>query len=358
MTVRPLARVLARSLAAAATVTLLTGVGCAATPATPARAFDPAPPAEAELTAPTSWSEFTSWMVDNGDLGWWETSGTTTDVWKTLPAGIDYRYRGHSRLEEGGRQIVHSFTYTNTAGEVISTGARTMVWDDVSKSVIWSQAGFDLGKPWSDSGRLIGYDATGYVMTASETGGGKTFELRYRAEKLGVNAWRRTVSRTDGTQTPFVQDFTRVNFLIEALDGWDPAGTWVTDFGGMAMVNQSTWSADRRCVVTHEGPRLPDGSMEITGTSLMWFDHDRHAIRQKYVSSNGMVLDGEVVEISKNRMKVRYTGTDAEGVSLDAFVTSVVDGDTMTSQFSDMRYDGKDAMPAWAAAPMVAEREK
>ena len=34
--------------------------------------------AASELTKPKSWKEFTSYMVDGGDLGWWETRGTTT----------------------------------------------------------------------------------------------------------------------------------------------------------------------------------------------------------------------------------------------------------------------------------------
>ncbi len=352
-----------RSLAIVAVASILP-LGCAGATGTRDDAIagetptSTASPAATDAIAPGSWSDFTSALTDNGDLGWWQASGVTTDVWKTLPAGIPYRYLGRLSLDEAGRQVVRSFTYTNDRGEVISNGSQTFVWDDASKAVIWSQSGFDLGKPWSDSGRVIGLAPTGLVLGSAETGGGETFELRTTIERTGENTRRRTVARVAGDATPFVQEFTRVNFLVEALNGWDPTGTWVTDFGGMQLVSIASWSADRRCVVAHEGPRSPDGTHIVTGTSLMWFDLDTRTIRQKYVSSMGMVLDGEVVEVSGTRLRTRFTGTDAEGVALHAFVTSEVDGDTMTSQFSDMTYDGKAAMPAWAQAPMTATRER
>lgn len=349
-----------------ALVAIASPLGCGTAPrggdSAGATATAPAPattPAETgDPIAPASWTEFTSALADNGDLGWWEASGVTTDVWKTLPAGLEYRYRGRISLDEAGRQVVWSFTYTDTQDRVISSGAQIFVWDDASTSVLWSASGFDLGKPWSDSGRVIGSDPGSIVLSATETGGGATFELHTTIERVGENRRRRTVARVDGGEKPFVQEFTRVNFMIDALNGWDPTGTWVTDFGGMQLVNVSTWSADQRCVITHEGPRMPDGTHLVTGTSLMWFDLDTRTIRQKYVSSMGMTLDGEVTEVSRNRLKTRFTGTDAEGVSLHAFVTSEVRGDTMTSQFSDMTYDGRAAMPAWAQAPMTATREK
>ena len=101
-----------------------------------------------------------------------------------------------------------------------------------------------------------------------------------------------------------------------------------------------------------------DGSIRVTGTSLMWFDLESRTIRQAYVGSTGMVLQGEVMSISKARMVIRYTGTDAEGVALDAVVTSTRDGDVQSTRFSDMRYDGKASMPAWATAPMTATRQR
>lgn len=102
----------------------------------------------------------------------------------------------------------------------------------------------------------------------------------------------------------------------------------------------------------------PDGSIRSTGTSLMWFDLETRTIRQSYVGSTGMALQGEVVSISKDRMVIRYTGTDAEGVALQATVTSTRDGDVMSTRFSDLRYDGKASTPAWAANPMTSTRRR
>ena len=132
----------------------------------------------------------------------------------------------------------------------------------------------------------------------------------------------------------------------------------MTDMGGMAFVNEAKWSADKRCVVTIEGIRMPDGSVNVTGNGLMWFDIHARVIRQKYVTSTGMMLEGEVSSASKNLLKMRYVGIDAEGVSLDARITTELKGDQLISTFSDMIYDGRASTPAWAREPMVATREQ
>ena len=68
---------------------------------------------DGDLKKPGSWAEFTAYLIDGGDLGWWETSGVTTDVWKTIPAGIPYHYRARTSLDEAGRQVVRTFTYVD-----------------------------------------------------------------------------------------------------------------------------------------------------------------------------------------------------------------------------------------------------
>ena len=221
-----------------------------------------------------------------------------------------------------------------------------------------SLSGLDAGRPWSASGKLVGFDDSKTVFSSEESGGGETYELLTTIERLGENRRRRTVARADGKETPFIQQFTRVNHFVEALSGWDPTGNWVTDMGGMAFVNEAKWSADKRCVVTIEGIRMPDGSMNVTGNGLMWFDIHARVIRQKYVTSTGMMLEGEVSSASKNLLKMRYVGIDAEGVALDARITTELKGDQLISTFSDMIYDGRASTPAWAKQPMVATREQ
>ncbi len=313
---------------------------------------------DAELTTPKTWVEFTAHLVDGGDLGWWEARGTTTDVWKTMPAGVDYHYRANIRLGASGRQVIRTFTYVDDDGTVISSGAETIVWDEKSGRVLWSISGLDGDRPWSDSGHLVGYDANRMVVASVEEAEGVRYELRTTMERTGDNRRRRTIARSDGQGTPLVQEYTRVNHLVDALAGWNPIGTWVMDFGGLKIASKATWSADRRCVVVNEGPMNADGSIRSTGTSLMWFDLQSRTIRQAYVGSTGMTLQGEVRSISKDRMVIRYTGTDAEGVALDAIVTMTRDGDVMSTRFSDMRYDGTASTPAWAMAPMTSTREQ
>ena len=310
------------------------------------------------LKKPGSWAEFTAYLIDGGDLGWWETSGVTTDVWKTIPAGITYHYRARTSLDEAGRQVVRSFTYVDDQGKLLSAGSETISWDDKSGVPAKSLSGLDAGRPWSASGKLVGFDDSKTVFSSEESGGGETYELLTTIERLGENHRRRIVARADGKETPFVQEFTRVNHFVEALSGWDPTGNWVTDMGGMAFVNEAKWSADKRCVVTIEGIRMPDGSMNVTGNGLMWFDIHARVIRQKYVTSTGMMLEGEVSSASKNRLTMRYVGIDAEGVSLDARVTTELKDDQLISTFSDMIYDGRASTPAWAREPMVAKREQ
>ena len=313
---------------------------------------------DGDLTKPGSWDEFVTHLVDGGDLGWWEASGVTTNVWKTLPAGIRYRYRGQTRLDVSGRMVVRAFTYVDGQGNLLSSGSETIVWDAKSKNVIWSVSGFDADQPWSDSGRLVGYDDSKMVVSSMEEAAGESYELRTTIERTGENTRRRTVARADGTETPFVQEFTRVNHFAEALAGWDPTGTWTTDMDGVTFVNDSRWSADRRCVTTTEGIRLADGSLNVTGNGIMWFDPVAGVIRQRYVSSSCMMLEGEVSAISKDRVAMHYIGVDGAGIRLDAIVTRTRKGDALTSTFSDMRYDGQARMPAWAREPMVANLER
>lgn len=313
---------------------------------------------DGDLKKPGSWAEFTAYLIDGGDLGWWETSGVTTDVWKTIPAGIPYHYRARTSLDEAGRQVVRTFTYVDDQGKLLSAGSETIAWDDKSGVPAKSLSGLDAGRPWSASGKLVGFDDSKTVFSSEESGGGETYELLTTIERLGENRRRRTVARADGKETPFIQQFTRVNHFVEALSGWDPTGNWVTDMGGMAFVNEARWSADKRCVVTIEGIRMSDGSVNVTGNGLMWFDIHARVIRQKYITSTGMMLEGEVSSASKNLLKMRYVGIDAEGVALDARITTERKGDQLISTFSDMIYDGRASTPAWAREPMVATREQ
>ena len=311
-----------------------------------------------DLRKPASWDDYTASVVDGGDLGLWESSGVTTDVWKTLPAGIKYRYRAQVSLDESRRQVVRTFTYVDEQGKLLSSGSETIVWDAKSGTPIKALSGFDEDRSWADSGRMVGYDDSRTVFSSEETGGGQTYELLTTFERTGENTRRRTVARADGKKKPFVQEFTRVNHFVEALAGWDPTGTWATDMDGVTFVSESRWSADRRCVTTTEGVRLPDGSLNVTGNGIMWFDLDARVIRQKYVTSMGMALDGEVAKVSKDRFEMRYTGVDPAGVALHAIITSTLAGDRRTSTFSDMTYDGRARTPAWARSPMVAKLER
>ena len=317
------------------------------------------PPASGkELEKPASWDEFAAYVVDGGDLGMWESSGVTTDVWKTLPAGIKYRYRAQVSLDESGRQLVRTFTYVDEQGKLLSSGSETIVWDAKSGVPVKALSGIDEGRPWSASGRMVGLDDSKTVFSSEETGGGKTYELLTTVERTGENTRRRTVARADGQETPFVQEFTRVNHFVEALAGWDPTGTWATDMGGVVFVNESRWGSDRRCMTTTEGIRLPDGSLKVTGNGLMWFDPVAGVIRQRYVSNTGMMLEGEVFTISKTQLAMRYAGVDAAGIRLAAIVTTTRKDDALTSTFSDMTYDGKARTPAWARQPMVATLDR
>ncbi|MBQ72788.1 MAG: hypothetical protein CMJ67_07765 [Planctomycetaceae bacterium] len=323
---------------------------------------------DGDLKKPASWTEFTEYLTDGGDLGWWETSGVTTNVWKTLPAGIKYRYRARISLEESGRQVVRTFTYVDDKGKLISSGSETIVWDDKSKNAIWSVSGFDEDRPWSDSGRLVGFDPTRMVVASKEEAAGETYELRTTIERTGENTRRRTVARADGKGTPFVQEFTRVNHLSEALSGWDPTGTWHMEMNGEIRVRRVKWSADHRCLLITEGiqnlsavqyeDRDDESFIDVTGNGIMWFDLVTRTIREKYVASNGLVVDGEVIDISSDRTRTRYTGIDAEGVAIHAIVTRTRKDEVMTIQFSQMTYDGRDSMPTWAREPMVMTRQE
>ena len=166
--------------------------------------------------------------------------------------------------------------------------------------------------------------------------------------------------------TPFVQEFTRVNHLLEALSGWDPTGTWHMEMDGEIRVRRVKWSADHRCLLITEGiqnlsavqdaDRDGEPFIDVTGNGIMWYDLPTRTIREKYVASNGLVVDGEVIDVSSDRSRMRFVGTDAEGVAIEAIITHDRKAEVMTTTFSDLVYDGRASMPAWAREPMVMKR--
>ena len=104
--------------------------------------------------------------------------------------------------------------------------------------------------------------------------------------------------------------------------------------------------------------RDDESFIDVTGNGIMWFDLVTRTIREKYVASNGLVVDGEVIDVSKNRSRMRFAGTDAEGVAVEATITYDRKADVLTTTFSDMTYDGRASMPTWAREPMVMMRQE
>ena len=127
-----------------------------------------------------------------GNLGW--TEGYSYDekgrleTWvKSNPrTGVETVSERHI-YDEAGRQVVRTFTDVDDQGKLLSAGSETIAWDDKSGVPAKSLSGLDAGRPWSASGKLVGFDDSKTVFSSEESGGGETYELLTTIERLGEN---------------------------------------------------------------------------------------------------------------------------------------------------------------------------
>jgi hypothetical protein len=92
----------------------------------------------------------------------------------------------------------------------------------------------------------------------------------------------------------------------------------------------------------------------------MWWDAGRDTVCFHYLNSAGWSVTGEMVSLTIDgdavTMVSRHQGTDGNGRAVAATLTRVIEGDTLTSTFTDFSREGMKATPAWVGVPLTSTR--
>ncbi|MDB4494274.1 hypothetical protein OAM37_03065 [bacterium] len=314
-----------------------------------------------ELELPESWAEFVESAVD---LGNWSSSGVTGSVWESIPAGIQFTSLGQSKVDETKTRIVRHHAMRTADGKIISSGGGQVYWDADSKKVRSKVAGFDFGKPYHGESEYQGLDSKSNTehWKHSETSQGKTTEYLITVNRYAPNSLKITVAPIDGSE-PWVMESTRVNPLAKALEGFDHLGTWVQESeGGQVRRDRIESILDGRAISITDERQGKDGEWVQHGHAVITWDPTRQTLIFRGATRTGFTYQAIVESITfdgqKATMVTRGEGTGADGSTFMARLTRVIDGDTMTFKFHNIRSSNSEDDPDWVSDEVKWTRMK
>jgi hypothetical protein len=317
-----------------------------------------AAPVSAQL--PSSWQEFVDFHVQGGDLGTWTGGGKTEAMWEGIPAGLEYTFVEEQTLTDDGRTMQRHHMMRTEDGRVISVGSGITYWDAESGTVKSSYSGYDTGEPFWGTSTLLGLDANGARWEYTETTRGKTTEYLTERRRTGTNE-RADIVRKAAGGDPWTTTLTRANPMAAVTARFDVAGTWEWELSdGSRRVMTMTPGLDGRTIFSQDRTIRSDGSSEEFAGGAMWWDGGRDTLCFHYLNNTGMSVMGEMISLSYERgvatMVSRHRGTNANGRTIAVTLTRVIDGDTMTTTYSDFSMEGTTSTPAWVDVPTVFRR--
>lgn len=317
--------------------------------------------AESDLRMPKSMEEFITHQIDGNDFGIWVKSGVTQEMWAGLPAGMKYTERSESRLSEDGTYIIDNYMMTTEDGKVISTGSGITYWDEKLGEPVSASSGFDMGKPYSGTGRLQGIARDKIVWKYTETSRGATTEYLSSMTRSGANEQTNTVKKTGTGGSAWSSTATRVNGLKVALDGHDPTGTWDMALPDGNLVRSIvSWGPGDRSLVERSLSVKKDGTSEEIGMGVIYWDPADAAIRNNWLTVDGKVFSGRVITTTNANgmltMTMEVEGSNSIGDVLTATNTRTVEGNTQTTTWSDVAVNGHLMKLGWVDVPLVAKR--
>lgn len=314
-----------------------------------------------ELELPESWAEFVESAVE---LGSWSSSGVTGSVWEGIPAGIEFTSTGHTKMDETKTRIVRHYSMQSADGKVISSGGGHVFWDADSGKVRSTGSGFDFGKPYHGESEYLGFDAQSNTehWKHSETSRGKKTDYLVTVCKVDRNSLKRTVAPENGSE-PWVMESTRANPLERALDGFDHLGTWVQESeGGEMRRDRIETILDGRAVAITEEHKNKDGKWIQHAQTVITWDPTRQTLIFRGATRTGFTYQAIVESITfdgqKATMVTRGEGTGADGSTFMARLTRVIDGDTMTFKFHNIRSSNSEDDPDWVSDEVKWTRMK
>lgn len=352
-----------KSIAVTTTVMILaspTLVACATTPA--GEPTGSAAMVDSEGSLPSSWEEFASLFAMQGGLGTWKSSGVTQEMWPGIPAGLEYTHTGFTEFAGDGKSIVGSHTMLLADGRVLSTGTQVITWDFETGKAVATNSGFDMGKPYTGVSTLMAIDEDSITWEYVERSRGTTttYETGYR--RVALDRQEHFVRKL-----PDGKAWTTVHLRKSPLDGvlsrFDIVGTWeMTMPDGSKSVATNSVALDGHLLMTAEQSVSPDGTRRDTGGSAMWWDAGTDTVRFHWVNVEGFSVMGEMISLTsdggKTTMVSRHEGFSGSGKAVAATITRVLEGDTLTTTFSDFRSEAMPTTPAWVGVPMTSTRVK
>ena len=323
---------------------------------------DPAPPAP-EMPAPTSMAQIIQWHQTLSLLGDWTTSGTTKDMWEGIPAGLAYSEVHTTSLSDDSNDIINTHQMVSEKGEVISTGAGGLYWDAASGVAMGYYSGYDMGKPFSGVSKVVGLSPLSMKSLYTETSQGTTTTYEVTRTMTGANTYENSVVVAKSGDAPWVTTYTRENLLKKHLGELNLIGTWETKMPG-GMTNRIThrWDLEERMIVTEGQIMGPNGTLISKDFGLIYWDAAEGRIHTQYFDATGTRIDGFVQALKtsngKTTMITVNEGSSPSGEPISAIITRYIDGDTMTTEFSNMMIAGEARTQPWAARPLVSKRIK
>ena len=318
------------------------------------------PVSNQQASLPSSWEDFATRYAMQGHLGIWTVKGETKDMWVGIPAGLKYTETSRESFAGDGRSIFGSYSMILDDGTVISTGTGVLSWDDKSGTVLRTNSGFDMGKPYAGISTLKAMDDESITWEYVEKTQGQSTRYENTMRRVGANQMQGSVRRLpDGK--PWESVRLRHNPLRDLLQEFDIVGRWEVDTpAGDKNIVVNRLQLDDRILVTQEMRKEADGTMVPTGTGAMWWDNESDGVRLHYLGADGLSVMGEMISLKRSgdavTMVLRYRGANPGGAAVSTTITRVVKGDTMVSTFSDFSSADFPFKPDWVDVPFQSKR--
>lgn len=313
-----------------------------------------------EMAMPASMNDLLNWYLDSGRLGDWTTSGVTEAMWVGIPAGLKYTETGSVRISSDGTRILTTYMMMTEDGRVISTGSGSTSWDAEAGAPVTANSGFDMGKPYHGTSKLVGMTPDTLFWEYTEASRGETTTYRNSEQMVDPGTVRTSVRKAEDGAKPWVTERTRMNHLeAHGLDAL--VGQWIMEMpDGSTMRTSTTFAAGRTVLVSRTGKLRADGTRVDESLSLMHWDPVRREVVSSYYGANGSVFDAVVVSAERSGDTVTivslYSGVSSTGSSMSGVLTRAVTGDSMTTTFSETAMNGAKHDFMWSDVPFESKK--
>ena len=300
-------------------------------------------------------------------IGSWETSGTTTDAFPNLPAGVEYtevtEYRWNGEMDT----VVSNWKMSTKKGQVLSMGTGMLTWSDDHKTLVLEYTGQDKGTPFHGSATLskLTENASSWQCYEQDAKGTQIWYLSTDTFPNGPgNSWSSSMQSCDSnwqsTGDTETSSMSRVNMFTKHCGPIaDMIGTWTwktKDDAGTPMTKTNTyeWGPGKRSIMCRFY-ETRNGETTLMACETMYSTEDGKGIRGNYWNNKGGNIDWLITEMTENGSNAHWSsnfwGNSADGTPISGEITGHM---TNANQFNynivRMNYGGTD-MPTEGMNP-------